>query len=141
VHVSAIELMNIMYHCLGDSSANSEEDNRNCRVWIHSHHIYNKHKRKFLVDTADQLSLSGFSCPGKPGFICVEGHEVDCDEYWARVRQLTWQKINLISKEVNVKTAFPLTSFEELRCDKSDFIKYLEQRSISAVIKNYLGFS
>jgi hypothetical protein len=110
------------------------------RVWIHSHHIYNRHKRKFLIEAADQIGLSGFSCPGKPGFICVEGSEEDCNDYWTRVRQLTWQKITLIHNEVNIQRAFPPGAFEELRCDKSQFIKYLEEKNLSGVIKEYLGF-
>ncbi|OWK00555.1 hypothetical protein Celaphus_00019455 [Cervus elaphus hippelaphus] len=37
------------------------------RLWIYSHHIYNKYKRKNILEWAKELSLSGFSMPGKPG--------------------------------------------------------------------------
>ncbi|CAL8143128.1 unnamed protein product [Orchesella dallaii] len=112
-----------------------------CRIWIFSHHIYNKNKRKFLVNTAEELDLSGFSLPGKPGFVCVEGDPSNCDEYWSRVRQLCWQKISLIERQLfpPSEIIFENKPFEELHCDKSAFIKFLEERNSSSVIKEYLG--
>jgi hypothetical protein len=104
------------------------------------------------VDNASNLSLSGFSLPGKPGFICVEGTVQNCDEFWSRVRQLTWQKISLIEKEILVDAsgtesnkelltaAFSPNDFTELHFDKSAFMKYLNDKGISVVIKRYLGF-
>lgn len=59
------------------------------RLWIYSHHIYNKQKRKNIVDWANELSLSGFSMPGKPGIICVEGLQSICEEFWARFVMLS----------------------------------------------------
>ena len=125
---------------LESTKLNKKAVTTNHRLWIHSHHIYNKNKRKFLIETADQLELSGFSCPGKPGFICVEGPGEDCDEFWTRVRQLTWQKITVIVRQVGIQNIFPPSSFQELRCNKSEFIKYLEEKNTSEVIKDYLGF-
>lgn len=55
------------------------------RMWIHSHHIYSKSKIKNIEDWAKELSLTGFLMPGKPGFICVEGYETNCDIWWQRV--------------------------------------------------------
>lgn len=37
------------------------------RFWIYSHHIYSTTKRKTIIELAEQLGLSGFSHPGKPG--------------------------------------------------------------------------
>lgn len=54
------------------------------RLWIYSHHIYNKSKRKNMLDWARELGLSGFSMPGKPGVVCVEGLQPACEEFWAR---------------------------------------------------------
>uniref|UniRef100_K7GGF4 RWD domain containing 2B n=1 Tax=Pelodiscus sinensis TaxID=13735 RepID=K7GGF4_PELSI len=69
------------------------------RLWIYSHHIYNKHKRKNIIDWSKELSLSGFSMPGKPGVICVEGPQSACEEFWSRVRRLTWQRILIRHRE------------------------------------------
>lgn len=54
------------------------------RLWIYSHHIYNKCKRKNILEWARELALSGFSMPGKPGVVCVEGPQSACEEFWSR---------------------------------------------------------
>ncbi|XP_051840810.1 RWD domain-containing protein 2B [Antechinus flavipes] len=69
------------------------------RLWIYSHHIYNKQKRKYIMEWAKDLSLSGFSMPGKPGVICVEGSQSTCEEFWARLRRLAWKRILIRHRE------------------------------------------
>lgn len=54
------------------------------RLWIYSHHIYNKSKRKNILEWSKELGLSGFSMPGKPGIVCVEGAQSACEEFWSR---------------------------------------------------------
>ena len=54
------------------------------RMWIYSHHIYSKEKRKCILEWAKELHLTGFSMPGKPGVICVEGIQENCEDYWQR---------------------------------------------------------
>lgn len=54
------------------------------RLWIYSHHIYNKSKRKNILEWSKELGLSGFSMPGKPGIVCVEGPQSACEEFWSR---------------------------------------------------------
>lgn len=60
------------------------------RLWIYSHHIYNKCKRKNILEWAKELSLSGFSMPGKPGVVCVEGPQSACEEFWSRLAFATF---------------------------------------------------
>ncbi|KAM9733247.1 RWD domain-containing protein 2B [Menidia menidia] len=69
------------------------------RLWIYSHHIYNKSKRKNILEWSKELGLSGFSMPGKPGIVCVEGHQSACEEFWSRVKVLTWKKIMIRHRE------------------------------------------
>ncbi|XP_026221508.1 RWD domain-containing protein 2B [Anabas testudineus] len=69
------------------------------RLWIYSHHIYNKTKRKNILEWSKELGLSGFSMPGKPGIVCVEGPESACEEFWSRVKVLTWKKIMIRHRE------------------------------------------
>ncbi|KAM3616207.1 uncharacterized protein V6R79_014324 [Siganus canaliculatus] len=69
------------------------------RLWIYSHHIYNKMKRKSILEWSKELGLSGFSMPGKPGVVCVEGPQSACEEFWARVKVLTWKKIMIRHRE------------------------------------------
>ena len=60
------------------------------RLWVYSHHIYNKYKRKNILEWAKELSLSGFSMPGKPGVVCVEGRQSACEEFWSRLAITTF---------------------------------------------------
>ncbi|AWO98702.1 putative RWD domain-containing protein 2B [Scophthalmus maximus] len=69
------------------------------RLWIYSHHIYNKTKRKNILEWSKELGLSGFSMPGKPGIVCVEGPQSACEEFWSRVKVLTWKKIMIRHRE------------------------------------------
>ncbi|XP_006163327.2 RWD domain-containing protein 2B [Tupaia chinensis] len=69
------------------------------RLWIYSHHIYNKCKRKNILEWTKELSLSGFSMPGKPGVVCVEGPQSACEEFWSRLRKLNWKRILIRHRE------------------------------------------
>ncbi|KFP03085.1 RWD domain-containing protein 2B, partial [Calypte anna] len=81
------------------SNAMQSEDTIFTRLWIYSHHIYNKQKRKNIIDWAKELSLTGFSMPGKPGVVCVEGLQSSCEEFWSRIRRLTWKRILIRHRE------------------------------------------
>jgi len=118
------------------TDAKSQTSSSCCRLWIHSHHIYNTKKRKFIMDQAKGLGLKGFSLPGKPGFVCVEGDEDNCDNFWEQVRRLTWQKISLIEKQHSVPPEFE--SFEELRMDMSEFMGFLRNKDVHGVIGSYI---
>ncbi|XP_069492470.1 RWD domain-containing protein 2B [Ambystoma mexicanum] len=88
------------------------------RLWIYSHHIYNKHKRKNILDWSKELHLSGFSMPGKPGVVCIEGLQSTCEEFWARVRRLTWKRILIRHREdipLDVKSADLNTEIQKQR--------------------------
>lgn len=69
------------------------------RLWIYSHHIYSKFKRRDILDWADELKLTGFSLPGKPGVICVEGYSRNVEDYWHRLRGMNWKRIVIREKE------------------------------------------
>ncbi|CAB4064936.1 unnamed protein product [Lepeophtheirus salmonis] len=47
------------------------------RLWIYSHHIYSKIKRKNILNLSKDYKVNGFSMPGKPGIICLEGQFVE----------------------------------------------------------------
>ncbi|KAK3100800.1 hypothetical protein FSP39_025469 [Pinctada imbricata] len=76
-----------------------EEDGTLTRLWIYSHHIYSKFKRRDIIDWAGELKLTGFSLPGKPGIICAEGYSRNVDEYWHRLRNLNWKRLCVKEKE------------------------------------------
>lgn len=82
------------------------------RLWIYSHHLKSSTKRQEIISLAKSLDLSGFSRPGKPGIICVEGRKVDVQEFWRTVRQWCWQKIQVRKSEVKAVTGVDgVTSF------------------------------
>ncbi|KAI1286201.1 RWD domain-containing protein 2B [Halotydeus destructor] len=140
-----------------------------CRQWIYSHHIYSTGKRKLIQELCHSLDLTGFSRPGKPGFICVEGQVDDVNEFWLRIRFENWQRITVIAKELDgesehVDGALEQSSghlstgssssscdssrirrifdkFQELPLDQSDFIRFLEEKKCSNVIREYLGWN
>jgi hypothetical protein len=66
------------------------------RRWIVSHHLKNPTKRSNIVAWAKELSLGGFSKPGYPGCIVVEGESSACDEYFQRLRTKTGNWKNLV---------------------------------------------
>jgi len=70
------------------------------RMWIYSHHIYSMEKRKFIMEWSRELYLMGFSMPGKPGVVCVEGDEKNVDEFWHRLRKLNWKRLAIKHREV-----------------------------------------
>ena len=87
---SAIEWIIENFSPLGIEKTNvstlfSENQRKHNRLWIQSHHIYSKTKIKNIEDWAKELNLTGFVLAGKPGFICVEGLEENCQMWWQRV--------------------------------------------------------
>ncbi|XP_034107511.1 RWD domain-containing protein 2A [Drosophila albomicans] len=107
------------------------------RLWIYSHHIKSSAKRQEIVRQARQLDLSGFSRPGKPGIICVEGQPEQVQQYWRDIKSLRWQKITLVKTEQHQRKRF-FDKFSEQLFNASDdgndegvmnmgqFIKFLE---------------
>lgn len=119
------------------------------RLWIYSHHIYNIEKRRHIVHWANEHRLNGFSLPGKPGIVCIEGDESDVDDYWTRLRNLTWKKLQIKEKEILAdKTQLCFTKFEELNFlldqhGKGDFgqlYQYLQERQLEKMFYLYFGF-
>ena len=78
------------------------------RLWIYSHHIYNKYKRKSILEWAKELSLSGFSMPGKPGVVCVEGPQSTCEEFWSRLAITTFFVVVALGLRCYVRAFSPL---------------------------------
>ena len=81
------------------SSSKSELADKMVRMWIYSHHIYSMQKRKFILEWSRELDLTGFSMPGKPGIVCVEGREQAVDEIWTRLRKLNWKRLAIKERE------------------------------------------
>ncbi|XP_055704233.1 RWD domain-containing protein 2A [Phlebotomus papatasi] len=121
------------------------------RLWIYSHHIKSKTKRRDIVKNANDLALTGFSLPGKPGIICVEGERDNTQEFWQLLRQMHWQKITLKKCESIEVSGRHFTDFremlfadvgndEEVVLNMSNFIKFLELHNCGYIKKELFGF-
>ena len=62
-------------------------------IWFH--HIKASGKRKAAQSWAKELGLGGFSKPGYPGIIVVEGRFDDCETYVSRLKRLSWKAMSV----------------------------------------------
>ncbi|XP_023159994.1 RWD domain-containing protein 2A [Drosophila hydei] len=121
------------------------------RLWIYSHHIKSSAKRQELVRQARQLQLSGFSRPGKPGIICVEGEPEHVQEYWRSIKALRWQKISLVRTEPCRKRRFEqfteqlfnssAADGEEGVINMAQFIRFLEDHGTGYMKSELFGLA
>jgi len=146
--------------CKSDESSNSAVQHPHTlfsRLWIYSHHIYNREKRRTIIDTARELDLTGFSAPGKPGIICVEGHKPSADNFWQQIRSLQWQRITLTHREdsavlSDVNSLRRFENFEEkhfvnphaqsghgTHLDRGKLLYFLQQNGCKDVFHYYFG--
>lgn len=128
------------------------------RLWLYSHHIYSKVKRRNMLDLASELRLTGFTLPGKPGIICVEGDADDVDAFWNAVKHWTWKRISLKHEEaiesenyVDFKKLRKFDNYEEKAFgvrklygreytqDWGMFSKFLEDHDLGFIFKEYFG--
>ncbi|XP_076362841.1 RWD domain-containing protein 2A [Tachypleus tridentatus] len=127
------------------------------RLWIYSHHIYNKYKRKRILELAHELELTGFCLPGKPGIICVEGSSNCCTYFWQNIKNMNWKKIvlkkneNLETKNSATNTGKHFQTFDEIsfqprrgpgkeyHMDMGEFFKYLEKHNCSYAFSDLFG--
>lgn len=116
------------------------------RVWLYMHHIYSKTKRKHILDWAKESKLTGFSLPGKPGVICIEGDSADTEDYFSRLRRLNWKKITCRHKEENIEQR-KFEDFKELdfhgggndRMDFGEFFYFLVRHNLREMFKMLFG--
>ncbi|KAM3968001.1 RWD domain-containing protein 2A [Aphomia sociella] len=135
---------------------NEEVQEKFIRQWIYSHHIYNKKKREEIVKKARELKLTGFSLPGKPGIICIEGPDADCKEWWKDIKSMSWKKIMIRKTEIFEPTEQikeqKFSTFEELHfrnptsrtnkhADMSGLSKYMEECGLSQSFHDVFGLS
>ncbi|PKC07103.1 DUF1115-domain-containing protein [Rhizophagus irregularis] len=69
------------------------------RILIWTHHLLSLEKRKNICQWAEELGLWGFSKPGYPGIIIVEGLNDRVHEYISRLKSLRWQAITVRSEQ------------------------------------------
>ena len=125
------------------------------RIWFYMHHIYSKTKRKDILAWADELHLSGFSMPGKPGVVCAEGDSRAVDEFSSRLRGMTWKRITIRHQEKGAAgdgswkrfSGFNEVAFDphsgrgsrDYHMDLGQFQKYLEEHKSAEMFHMLFG--
>ncbi|RIA92370.1 hypothetical protein C1645_765295 [Glomus cerebriforme] len=72
------------------------------RILIWTHHLLSLGKRKNICQWAEELGLWGFSKPGYPGIIIIEGLYDKVHEYISRLKSLRWQAITVRSEQTEL---------------------------------------
>ncbi|XP_022224663.2 RWD domain-containing protein 2A [Drosophila obscura] len=117
------------------------------RLWIYSHHIKSSAKRQELVRQARHLELTGFSRPGKPGIICVEGQAEQVQQFWRAIKALRWQKISVVRTEPGQRRrgfdtfSEQLFNEEEGIMNMGQFIKFLEAHGFGYMKSELFGLA
>ena len=113
-------------------------------MWLYMHHIYSKHKRKDILNWSHDFGLTGFSLPGKPGLVYIEGQSKNVEEFFDRLKSLPWKSIQCRSKEDIEKRIF--TDFKELSFDPQGkhmdfglFYKFLVEHGLGHMFKEIFG--
>ena len=134
-----------------------QEDTVFSRMWIYSHHIYSKFKRKDIQEYAKELNLTGFSMPGKPGMVCIEGYSRDVEDFWGRLRRMQWKRLVMKEKEdteigdSDINSLRKFQNFEEKVFDPRDgrgrgyhmdmglLVQFLEKHGCGNIFHIYFG--
>jgi len=126
---------------------NCSPDNEIYFMWLYMHHIYSKNKRKDIINWANELELTGFSLPGKPGVVYIEGTLVNVEDYFERLRRLNWKRLSCKVKEQCEKRVFH--HFEELcfdchggrdyHMDMGKFFTFLNENNLGHMFKELFG--
>mgnify|MGYP001794514174 CR=1 FL=1 len=125
-----------------------------CRMWLYMHHIYSKTKRKLILEWSGDYNLTGFSLPGKPGVVCLEGAEEDVNDYFGRLRRLNWKKITCRHREegdeaLSINEQRMFKTFEEIffdvqgtrenHMDMGQFFQFLEKNGFGYIFQVLFG--
>ncbi len=141
---------------IGTKKEESDKSERFSRLWIYSHHIYSKTKRKNILSLASDFELTGFCMPGKPGIICLEGVSRNCAEVWLAIRGWNWKKINVKIQEDSETTSSTLDqsrrfdTFREIgfvksgesrdyHMDMGEFYSYLKEHNSDYMFREFFG--
>ena len=140
-----------------DNLSDSDENETYSRLWIWTHHVYNGNKRdekrRDVVKFATALGLNGFSLPGKPGVILIEGLSSICDDYWSDMKTWGWRDIEIRHEEKNLsigdKRFFDFCELTDCMSasavrnnapDFSKFKEYLEGKGLEEVFQELFNF-
>ena len=137
-----------------ESIDDKNPDSHFCRMWLYMHHIYSQTKRRNILALADELELSGFCLPGKPGVVCIEGTVRKTNEFYSVLRRWNWKSIACRRREVEpsaeVGSLRRVEGFRELsfevrgtrhhsHMDMGQFLTFLKQHNLEYIFKDLFG--
>lgn len=132
-----------------ETTEQSSESDQMVRLWIYSHHIYSKYKRREILNLAHGLQLTGFCLPGKPGIICVEGSSTDCGEWWSSIKAINWKRIFCKITEDCAEDGRKFADFREIafqingsrsnHMDMGELNRFLKAHQCQYVFKDLFG--
>ena len=76
------------------------------RAVIWSHHIASSLKRRDILNWSRELNLGGFSRPGWPGTVVIEGEEADVHEFETKLKALQWAALQVRGEENGMERLF-----------------------------------
>lgn len=76
-----------------EDGAGEEHNMKGLRVVLWMHHLLATSKRKGIVQLAKELSLAGYSKPGYPGSVYVEGQADNVNSFVEELKSWRWQAI------------------------------------------------
>eukprot|EP01094_Clydonella_sp_ATCC50884_P028566 TRINITY_DN8615_c0_g1_i1.p1 TRINITY_DN8615_c0_g1~~TRINITY_DN8615_c0_g1_i1.p1 ORF type:complete len:281 (+),score=68.61 TRINITY_DN8615_c0_g1_i1:137-979(+) len=110
-----------------------------CSAFVLFHHIKSSTKRRHLQQWAAEHGLSGFSRPGTPGVLFVQGEQHGLDLYLKRVRSMHWKKMSVMwydeqqSASPNDMPPPLFPSFTERMCDLIELLPDFKRGNIEHV--------
>jgi hypothetical protein len=122
------------------------------REYFYFHHLWGKSKRFSILVWANELSLTGFIAPGRPGFLGMEGDVSDLRVLASRLKCVRWREMRFLASFASSPSAsfsplLPSPPFEflhpkwvaleaqgnglvESTVDKESFVEMLSKREI-----------
>ena len=130
-----------------DTKEKKTEEDDLVSMWLYMHHIYSKHKRKDIQNWSRDYDLTGFSLPGKPGVVHIEGVAANVDAYFDRLKSLPWKSIKCRCRNKLYKRVFD--DFKELsfephgarnyHMDLGLFYNFLVEHGLCHMFKEIFG--
>jgi hypothetical protein len=138
-----------------ETESTGGEEMEFCRMWLYMHHIYSKTKRRNILSLADELQLTGFCLPGKPGVVCIEGYSNQTKQFYNVLRRWNWKSITCKEREIikevhDVEAERKIKGFCELffdthggqrsnHMDLGKFRDYLKMHNLEYMFKELFG--
>lgn len=119
------------------------------RMWLYMHHIYSKVKQRNILSLANELQLTGFCLPGKPGVVCIEGDASQTSQFYNVLRRWNWKSITCRKRETSLDMERKFKGFNELffdthgqrsnHMDLGQFREYLREHDLELMFKELFG--